>query len=134
MANARISWTGLRNPGMVREITAQNFKDVGFPGQKTIRWDQHNAWRVFLEDAEPDLIDFFKEQDDFRVTDVPVDDDAADEKELKKDERASRKAAAEMDTEPVEGGGFGTPTSSAVGAGSTTTATTGGTVGNGSST
>jgi hypothetical protein len=133
MANARVAYTGLRNPGMVRKITKADFKAAGFPGVPELTWDQSNSWRVFLEDAEPDLIDFLKEQSDLRVTNVAPEDDEADAKETAKDERASRKAAAEMDTEPVDGGGHPAPSGSAVGSSSTVTQTTG-TAGNGSST
>lgn len=101
MANVRVAYTGLRNPGIVRLITAADFKANGFPGVKSIEWNQANSWRVFIEGAEDDLVDFFKEQEDFRVTEVAAEDAEADAAEAKKDDRASRKAAAEADTEPV---------------------------------
>ena len=136
MANVRVAYTGLRNPGMVREITKADWKAASFPGRDSVRWDEANSWRVIFEDADEDLVDFLKEQPDFRVTDLgdtTEPSDRAEKAELRKDARVAAKKAAEADTEPVVDG----PARPGGDVGATSTTTTGGTVGtagNGSST
>lgn len=104
MANVRVAYTGLRNPGMVRTITKENWKQVGFPGQDGVTWDESNAWRVVLEGVDEDFVDFLKEQPDLRVTDLGENTELsakAEQAQLRADSRAANKTAAEADTEPV---------------------------------
>lgn len=104
MANIRVAYTGLRNPGMVRTITKADWKAASFPGRDEVTWDESNAWRVVLEGVDEDLVDFLKEQPDFRVTDLGENTELSNKAEqaaLRADTRAATKTASELDTEPV---------------------------------